>query len=538
MNDCSKSLDELSRINNQIDGFGIYIGGEKVVHFTQAQNLNAENSSFTSFSSSVPNATAACLNFPDCGCREHRSGVIMSCLNCFLGNGSLSRFEYGVSRVAFAAKIRSGTCTTAKSDPPEDVINRTMHLLENGFGNYELYTKNCEDFALYCKTGLICGRKDSGGSGQVASIIGVPVSAILTLPLRIFVSNPVVLGAATAVNYTLSRYATDVGVRSDVVKVEVEDLAASHGNLLSAEEDAWKLNTVTEVEDFATSHANLLSAEEDAWQLNSVTEVEDVTASHGNLLSAEEDACKLNAVTEVEDFATWHGHLLSAEEDVWQLNSVREVVDLATSHGSLLSAEEDAWQLNSLREVVDLATSHGSLLSADEDEWKLNGVTEVEDLAASHVNLLSAKEDAWQLNIVREVEDLAVSRGNLLSGEEDAWQLNSVREVEDIAASHGNSLSAEEDARKLNSVTEVEVSVVAFVAKIRSGTCTTAKSDLAEDVIHRAMHLLQNGFGNDELELYTKNCEDFALYCKTGLNCCQKDSGGGGQAALHGNSKA
>lgn len=209
-----------------------------MVHFTQDQKLTSPNNSyFTSFSSSVTNVSTTCLDFPDCGFKKSESGVTMSCLNCFMGNGSLYRFKYGVNQCVFIAKFRSGVCTTAKSDNSEAVIHRAIYLLHNGFGNYDLFTNNCEDFALYCKTGLVVcsrGQNDLGCSGQaasavgvpVAAAVGVPVAAILSLPLRLFIPSPVVWGAATAVNYTLNRYATDIGVRSDTLKVEVEDIAA------------------------------------------------------------------------------------------------------------------------------------------------------------------------------------------------------------------------------------------------------------------------------------------------------------------------
>ncbi|KAH6827954.1 hypothetical protein C2S53_014773 [Perilla frutescens var. hirtella] len=430
---------------------GIYIGGDKVVHFTQGQNLSSDNSSFTSFSSSVPNATSTCLNFPDCTCREHRSGVIMSCLNCFLGNGSLSRFEYGVSGVALVAKIRGGTCTTAKSDPPEDVVRRAMHLLQNGFGNYELYTKNCEHFAVYCKTGLICGRKDSGVSGQVASIIGVPASAILSLPLRIFVSNPVVLGAATVVNYTWSRYATDVGVRSDVVKVELRKMP---GNL----------NDVTEVEGLALSHGNLLSAEDDAWKLNSMREVEDLAATHGNLLSAEEDAWQLNRV-KVEDMASY------------ELRKMHVVMVLTLGFGRIKGVY--------LQYCIYIG------------EGKVIHLTQEQNLSFSiHSSSCSDSPDCryskHRTGVITSCLDCFLRDGSL---------------------------------RRY----QYGVSKNAFLATFRGGTCTTAKSGPPEDVIHRANYFLDNGSG--KYDVFTNNCEDFALLCKTGLVVRGGEApGGSGQA--------
>ncbi|KAL8546103.1 hypothetical protein ACS0TY_005994 [Phlomoides rotata] len=204
------------RIGFSYSHHGIYVGGtrDKVVHFTRAKDLSC-----SSFSSSVSNRGFK---------KGERSGVTTSCLNCFIGNGSLYRFEYGVSKCVFIAKIRGGTCTTAKSDPPEAVIHRAMYLLRNGFVKYDLFTNNCEDFALYCKTGLLVyghGQTDLGSSGQAASAVGVPVAAFLYLSLRLLIPSPVVFGAATALNYTLNRYVTDIGVRTDTCKVDVQNIA-------------------------------------------------------------------------------------------------------------------------------------------------------------------------------------------------------------------------------------------------------------------------------------------------------------------------
>ncbi|KAG8382556.1 hypothetical protein BUALT_Bualt05G0089600 [Buddleja alternifolia] len=226
---------------------GIYVGENKVMHFTRDQLSSSDHSSFAHFSSSASKVPTACLDIPDCGFTKHESGVIMSCLNCFLGHGSLYRFEYGVSRLTFIAKFRGGTCTTAQSDPPEEVIHRAMYLLHNGFGNYDLFTNNCEDFALYCKTGyIVCGREPTGSSGQASSFIGVPLAAIVSLPLRLLVSSPVGIVTASAAVYTFRRYATDIGVRDDVKKVKVEDIALFHGSHLG---DGVKRSNVSDSND-------------------------------------------------------------------------------------------------------------------------------------------------------------------------------------------------------------------------------------------------------------------------------------------------
>lgn len=103
-----------------------------------------------------------------------------------------------------------------------------MYLLHEGFGNYDVFTNNCEDFALYCKTGLlICDDSEaSGRSGQVYGVLVAPLAAVLTSPFRLFMSSPVGMTAAGVSWYCFSRYATDVGVRGDVIKVEVEDVVS------------------------------------------------------------------------------------------------------------------------------------------------------------------------------------------------------------------------------------------------------------------------------------------------------------------------
>ncbi|KAF5464499.1 protein LEAD-SENSITIVE 1-like [Juglans microcarpa x Juglans regia] len=211
---------------------GIFVGGSKVVHFRPERNLNpgVGTSNDSDLYDSRLSLPSSCSTFPDCGFGQPNSGVVLSCLDCFLGKGSLYCFDYGVAPSVFLAKLRGGTCTTAASDPPETVIHRAMYLLQNGFGNYDVFQNNCEDFALYCKTGLlIMDKRGVGGSGQASSVIGAPLAAILSSPLKLLMPSPVGVATVTAGMYCMSRYATDIGVRTDVIKVAVEDLAVNLG---------------------------------------------------------------------------------------------------------------------------------------------------------------------------------------------------------------------------------------------------------------------------------------------------------------------
>lgn len=162
---------------------------------------------------------------PTCTPPDEGSGVVSSCLKCFLAGGVLYRFEYAVSSALFLAKARGGTCTLAATDPSDLVVHRAKYLLENGFGCYNVFKNNCEDFAIYCKTGLlVLEQRTIGHSGQTVSIIGGPLAAVLSTPLRLVTTNVYGMVATAVVVYCASRYAADVAKRGDVTKVSVEDL--------------------------------------------------------------------------------------------------------------------------------------------------------------------------------------------------------------------------------------------------------------------------------------------------------------------------
>ena len=57
-------------------------------------------------------------------------------LTCFLRGDVLHRFEYGVPTAAFLAKLRGGTCTTGRPDPPDATMHRAKYLLhDNDFAD-------------------------------------------------------------------------------------------------------------------------------------------------------------------------------------------------------------------------------------------------------------------------------------------------------------------------------------------------------------------------------------------------------------------
>ncbi|KAK0601469.1 hypothetical protein LWI29_024565 [Acer saccharum] len=204
---------------------GIYVGNRKVIHFTQGP-AGQENGSVI-ISSCLPDPKMSDVPCPQCG--DHKTsfnnGVILSCIDCFLSGGELKLFEYGVSRAYFLADVRGGTCTLAASDPPGDVLHRANILLKNGFGDYDMFKNNCEDFAIYCKTGLlvIIPSTRGGQSGQAASFEAASGLIVSSLALLTYKFKGVA-AVSSGVYYCYSRLNSDIGVRSDVAKVPVESL--------------------------------------------------------------------------------------------------------------------------------------------------------------------------------------------------------------------------------------------------------------------------------------------------------------------------
>ncbi|CAA6653815.1 unnamed protein product [Spirodela intermedia] len=197
---------------------GIYVGDGNVVHFTRGGEEIGTGTVFDRL-----------LSSSQCGDQGAVNGVIESCLDCFLSGNDLYIFCYSVSPAFFISKVRGGTCTFASSDPAADVIHRARYLLRHGFGAYDLFKNNCEDFAIYCKTGLLVTTSYSvGRSGQWGCIVSA-ASAIAGSPLRFLSSSFGGLAVVTSGIYCLNRVVSDIGIRRDVAKLPVEELVLSSG---------------------------------------------------------------------------------------------------------------------------------------------------------------------------------------------------------------------------------------------------------------------------------------------------------------------
>lgn len=201
---------------------GIFIGEDKVINF-----VNPKRGSFRfsvgSSSSVGDKKLIPCPKPKYCGLEKVTgSGVRVSCIDCFIKNGSLYRFKYQASHGFLLFKLRGGTCTTARSDPPEEVIHRANYLYENGYEEYDLMNNNCEDFALYCKTGLWSTNKNYQGRSSQANMVHPTSSTYLQDGI-----DEIVQRLLTAIPRSFSkRENKDLGIRDDVEKVPVEKLSS------------------------------------------------------------------------------------------------------------------------------------------------------------------------------------------------------------------------------------------------------------------------------------------------------------------------
>ncbi|XP_039160477.1 uncharacterized protein LOC104452422, partial [Eucalyptus grandis] len=222
---CFRILKRLSLLSSRT---GIFVGEGKVIHFTRGAGHEIGRGTVLDriILKSCPNPLVG-TECQICGDQSRLDGVISSCIDCFLSGGNLYLFEYGVSPVFYLASARGGTCTLAKSDPPEDVLHRASYLLQNGFGGYNLSNNNCEDFAIYCKTGLLVVTASSGGRSGQAAAFQAASTAVGSSPLRYLttrVTGLAVGGLVSYGRYCISRLVSDIGFHHDVVKVPVERL--------------------------------------------------------------------------------------------------------------------------------------------------------------------------------------------------------------------------------------------------------------------------------------------------------------------------
>ncbi|PWZ10734.1 hypothetical protein Zm00014a_030452 [Zea mays] len=256
------SLGNLVGIGNVV---GIYVGDDKVIHFTRGRGQEVGTGTVVDII--LVSSTPKRSNTPCPVCTDETSdsstetnGVVSSCLSCFLAGGALYRFEYAVNPALFLAKARGGTCTLAPSDPDDTVARRARYLLSNGFRCYNLFKSNCEDFAIYCKTGLLVAEQGVvGQSGQAISIIGGPLAAVVSTPFRLVTTNIYGMAVMAVGVYCASRYAADIGNRRDVVKMEVEDLTAglASGRICAVENIAQLVAPEAEGPADATATATL-----------------------------------------------------------------------------------------------------------------------------------------------------------------------------------------------------------------------------------------------------------------------------------------
>ncbi|XP_057788976.1 uncharacterized protein LOC131005882 isoform X2 [Salvia miltiorrhiza] len=186
---------------------GIYKGEDQVVHFISAPQRRRGRCS-------------ACdlLDYID-----RNSGVVVSCLDCFLNSGELYRYEYGVSPIAL---FLYGPIfnTIAESGPVEVVMERAEKLLRDN----DFFTNNCENFAIYCKTGRSWNRAQVF-VGRVGNT-NFPTPAITSKsPTNIHAC--VESGSLTGLKKLLAQNPSSLNERSNVLRQTPLHIAASQNKV-------------------------------------------------------------------------------------------------------------------------------------------------------------------------------------------------------------------------------------------------------------------------------------------------------------------
>ncbi|KAH1105863.1 hypothetical protein J1N35_009631 [Gossypium stocksii] len=169
------------------DHHGIYVGDDMVIHLQGAAKKLGP----------LP----ACHK---CGDKRVVNGEIAKvCIDCFRDGETPQIYDYGVSLLEFDIRKR-GTCSLRHSKPPHEVISAATDFLKrDGFGAYNMFGNNCEDFAVYCKTG-------SAGSHQILGRMqnATFVAAAAAGPAGLLV------GAAAVAAYGISKEINDAKRRN------------------------------------------------------------------------------------------------------------------------------------------------------------------------------------------------------------------------------------------------------------------------------------------------------------------------------------
>ncbi|XP_031738910.1 uncharacterized protein LOC105435078 [Cucumis sativus] len=151
----------------------------------------------------------------------------------------LSKFDILHVEHNFQALVRAGTCTIAKSDSSNMVLHRAMYLLLNGFGKVRAGTctiakSDSSNMVLHRAMYLLLNgfgnlliNIEAGTSGQVSSVGAAVASSSFAAVSKFLMPGLGAVAVAVAAGtgmYHLGRYSSEIGVRPDVIKVEVEVL--------------------------------------------------------------------------------------------------------------------------------------------------------------------------------------------------------------------------------------------------------------------------------------------------------------------------
>ncbi|XP_048327377.2 uncharacterized protein LOC107415719 isoform X2 [Ziziphus jujuba] len=437
---------------------GIYLDDENVIHFSQGRRGARSDDHHSTC--------------PKCRDRDQSNfhGVVCSCIDCFRSGGDhLYLFEYGVNPALILAKFGGGT-TLALADPPEVVQNRASSFLlnnSNDSSSYYRFINNGKDFAMYCKTGLLVMDNINFSRSWQAAAFFLAVSVTFFLFLQQSTAATFTDAAATCFGlYCIHKFGSDIGARPNVIKVDqVETLPDFDKKLSSAASGFRPIQSLIDL--FILLLMTLFNI-----QLLSRVRM---WSEPLQLLSETPRVVWILAC-----IILFYLAILKKMFKIQRLISNR-------IHQKQLKPGDHiyTWRCNSYSTYayhgIYVGDSDGEVISL------IRGVDPIlPSSASSHSSYIPISTSSTASNQAKKSHVEYCSLDSFLNGDEL------------YLCKYG-------------------VSLAFFVAKILGGTCTLCSTDRPETVVYRSRRELNKGFGTGAYNLFNNSCEDFAIYCKTGL---------------------
>ncbi|XP_060672671.1 uncharacterized protein LOC132803502 [Ziziphus jujuba] len=398
---------------------------------------------------------------PKCRDRDQSSvhGVVCCCIDCFRsGADHLYLFEYDVNPALILTKLGGGT-TLALADQPDVVLDRALSFLtSNDSSSHYRFINNGKDFAMYCKTGLVVIDNINFSRSWQTAVFFLAVTVTFFLSLQQLTAATFTGVAATCFGlYCIYRFGSDIGARPNVIKVDrVKNLPDVDEKLSSA---AFGFRPFQSLVDLFIV---LLMAHFNTQLLSSVL----MWSQPLQLRSETPRAVWILAWIIFFYSAILQGRLFSNKIHKKQLKPGDHIY---------------TWRHNSCS-----TNAHHGIYVGDSD--------------GEVINLIRGVDPILPISASSHSSDIPISTTSAASSRVEYCSLDSFLNGDEVY------------------LYKYGVSLAFFIAKIFGGTCTLCSTDRPETIMYRSRRELNTGSGIGAYNIFNNSCEDFAIYCKTGLH--------------------